>query len=615
MSFVPEPYEQFVDDLLTGLTGGTVREEHQFTGADATYSLSQTGAIPFTLKVTGTRDDKYAVFEQGIEFAYDDSAGPAIRWKPNAKLPDLSTYFYVNYYVQDAPARLTDRNPGSVTTTLAEAFAREFAVLHQQMDGIYRSAFIDLASGTSIDHIAALLGLTRKDPRFASGEALFKRSTPAPGDILLPAGTVVSTDQGQNFETTDQRTLRRGQLSITAPIRAQVEGTPGRVDAGAIKNINRPIFGIDSVQNDSATFFSSGRETDAEFKQRVLGTVERAGKATVDAIRYRLIEDIPEITQDSIQVAENTQTPGLVEVKLGIENGTPDLVSRIEEAIFAARPAGVRVSHNLPTNAASGSRAAADAITRAQAVDDLTGQGELPGLNHLSADVLATMPDRVLPMRAEALLRLAGQNLSAAQKEALQDAARTTIASYVNGLAMGGPLMFNKLLGLIVQPDQVLDAALTVGAESGGTFYKFSANLATDGRKAKIDPQRIFVGLMDEAVSINIVVQLEANPAAKTTSALPTADSVKPTIADVVNGILASGNKTLRQQDFTSGIRSKLLTVAPTLQLIAANPVVLNAEFVETGRLVNNTETLQLQDNETPSLRNVTVNVKGALDG
>ncbi len=106
--------------------------------------------------MTGTRNDQYAVFEQGIEYTYDDSV-QTISWKPAAKLPDDSTYFYVNYHVQDAPARLTDRNVGSVTTTLAEAFAREFAVLHKQMDGIYRSAFIDLASGTSLDHIAALL--------------------------------------------------------------------------------------------------------------------------------------------------------------------------------------------------------------------------------------------------------------------------------------------------------------------------------------------------------------------------------------------------------------------------------------------------------------------------
>ncbi len=81
---------------------------------------------------------------------------------------------------------------------------------------------------------------------------------------------------------------------MTAPIRAQLDGTPGKVDAATIKNINRPIFGIDSVQNDNATFFAGNQESDGELKQRVQGTIERAGKSTVDSIRYALIEDIPE---------------------------------------------------------------------------------------------------------------------------------------------------------------------------------------------------------------------------------------------------------------------------------------------------------------------------------
>ncbi len=614
MSFVPEPYEQFADDLLTALTGGTVREEHQFTGPDDSYSLTSPGAIPFTLKVTGTRNDSYTAFEQGIEFTYDDSV-EAVRWNANAKLPDDMTYFYVNYYVQDAPARLTDRNPGSVTTTLAEAFAREFAVLHKQMEGIYRSAFIDLASGSSLDHIAALLGIARKDARFASGEVLFKRGTPAPGDIVIPAGTVVSTSQGQNFETTDKRTLRRGQLSVIAPISAQVDGTPGKVDAATIVNINRPIFGIDAVQNDAATFFASSQETDTELKQRVQGAIERAGKSTVDAIRYALIEDIPEITEDNIQVSENAQTPGLVEVKLGIQTSTPDLVSRVEDSIFNARPAGVRVTHNLPSDSSSSSQQAADAVTRAQAVDDLKGQGEPANLNHLAADVLAAMPDRVLPMRIEALLSLTGQNLSAAQKETIEDGVRTTIVNYIGALAMGAPLIFNKLLGAIVQSDQIADAALLVGAEAGGAFYSFKANLATDGRKASIDPTRIYVGLMDETVFVDIAVKLEANPAVKTAGTPVVDDTLKSAITNAVNLKLAGGSLTIAKQDLVDAIRATVVATAPQLQLTAGDSVSLNAEFAESGRLLNNTATLALADNESPSLRNLTVNVMGALDG
>lgn len=614
MSFVAEPYEQFVDDLLTGLTGGNVREEHQFTGPSDSYSLSTPGALAFTLKVTGSRGEQYAVFEQGIDYTFDDPS-QSIRWKPNAKLPDLATSVYVNYYVQDAPTLLTDRNPGSVTTTLAEAFAREFAVLHQQMDGIYRSAFVDLSSGSSLDHIAALFNIVRKDPRFASGEVLFKRSTPAPGDILIPAGTVVSTDQGQNFETTDNRTLRRGQLSVIVPISAQVEGTPGKVDAGAIKNINRPIFGVDSVQNDAATAFAGDRETDDQLKHRIQGALERAGKSTVDAIRYALIEDIPEVTEDNIQVAEDTQTPGLVQVKLGIETSTPDLVARVEDSIFSARPAGVRVTHNLPTATPTASQQAANAITRAQAVADLTGQGELPDLSHVPAAVLTAMPDRVFPMRVEALLRLAGQNLSAAQKESIEDGVRTAVSNYIGGLAMGAPVMFNKLLGLVVQPDQIADAALLIGAEAGGQYYSFKANLSTEGRKAKVDPQRIFVGLMDETVFIDVVVLVEANPAQRASAPPQVTPAVQTAVTNAVNTFLGGIRGSIARQDLVNAIRSTLAVQAPQLQLAAANPVSLNAEFAESGRLLNNADSIALADNEAPSLRNLSVNLKGALDG
>src|SRR5262249_934847 len=159
----------------------------------------------------------------------------------------------------------------------------------------YQSAFVELATGSALDHVVALLGLTRKDAKFASGEAVFKRTTPAPGDIAIDTGTLVSTDQGQNFETTDKRTLRKGPLAVSVPIRAQVDGPAGKVDAGAITNMNRPIFGIESVLNEAATFFANQQETDEELRRRLQGTLERAGKSTLDAIKYALIEDIPEI--------------------------------------------------------------------------------------------------------------------------------------------------------------------------------------------------------------------------------------------------------------------------------------------------------------------------------
>lgn len=615
MTFVAQPYEQFVDDLLTALTGGMVREEHRFVGSGEPYNLAFPGAIPASIKVLGQRNDSFALFERGIDYVYDPEQG-TITWKAEGKLPDDQSFFYVNYYLQEGQRKLTDRNPGSVVTILAEAFAREFAVLHKQMDLIYRSAFVDLATGRSLDHVAALLGISRRDAKFAGGEVLFKRSTPAPGDIAIPAGTVVSTDRGQNFETTDKRTLRRGQLSVVAPVRAQIEGPAGQVEAGAIKNINRPIFGIEAVVNEEKTFFATSKETDEELRRRIKGTLERAGKSTLDAIKYSLIEEIPEITEANIQVTERAEVPGLVEVKLGLgPTASAELVRRVEESLFNSRAAGVRVLHNLPTQTRSASARRAEAgqktIVWEEAAGHFEQRGEPRAVIHLSVDVLGKMPEGTLPLRAEILLRLTARNLSASQKEAIEDEVRERVVQYIEALPMGADLVYNKLLGRVVQSEEIADASLLVGAAPEFDDQLYRSNLATDGRKAKIEPHNVFVGLMEESVFIDVLVQLERK---KEDARGEVSPALRSAIEDAINRVLAASRGKLSKADLRSEIAAALATDAD-LQLAAGAGLAMDAEYEETGRLLSNTEEISLEEHQVPELRQLSIKLPGPLDG
>ena len=620
MTFVAQPYEQFVDDLLTAFTGGMIREEHQFLGSEESYSLASPNAVPASVKVFGQRNETFVLFERGIDYDYDPEQA-AIAWKPAGKLPDDRSFFYVNYYPQEGSRKLTDRNPGSVTTTLAEALAREFAVLHKQMEAIYRSAFVDLATGTSLEHVAALLSLTRKDAKFASGEVLFKRNTPAPADITIPAGTLVSTAQGQNFETTDKRTLRKGQLALVAPIRAQVEGPAGKVEAGAIKNINRPIFGIESVINEEATFFATAKETDEELRRRLKGTLERAGKATLDAIKYSLIEDIPEITEANIQVAERVEVPGFVEVKLGLDSGgDADLVRRIEESIFNARPAGIRVSHNLPTRTKSESaqrtEAEPETIPQQEVITHFAAKGRSPTAIHLPTEIFEGMPEGLLPLRVEVLLQLTEHNLSVAQKESIEDEVRTKVVEYIEKLPMGADLIYHKILGRIVQSEEILDAVLRIGVASefsGADSQFYQSNLSTDGRKAKIDIYNVFVGLMEESVFIDILVQLESKNRGE--ERVEVSQALRQAVEDAINRTLAANQDKIAQTDIRSAIRAAIETVEPRLQLIAGNAIVVDAEYEETGRLLNNTDEVTLEEHQVPQLQQLNIEIPGVLDG
>ena len=52
---------------------------------------------------------------------------------------------------------LTDANEGSVVRTLAEAFARELAVCYEQLDVVYRNAYLETANGAALDKALELL--------------------------------------------------------------------------------------------------------------------------------------------------------------------------------------------------------------------------------------------------------------------------------------------------------------------------------------------------------------------------------------------------------------------------------------------------------------------------
>ena len=47
--------------------------------------------------------------------------------------------------------RLEDLTPGSVTRTLAETLARELAKVHEQLGEVYESAFLETATGDSVE--------------------------------------------------------------------------------------------------------------------------------------------------------------------------------------------------------------------------------------------------------------------------------------------------------------------------------------------------------------------------------------------------------------------------------------------------------------------------------
>jgi uncharacterized phage protein gp47/JayE len=177
---VRKSYEEITEAVLSQITKGIVNERHEYRSTKVKYPL-QNPEVRDIVKIDGTVNNGPGVFTKGTDYQL---MGNAVEWLREGAKPDENTPFFVNYRL-DQGQGITDINPGSVVRTIVESVAREMDFINAQMNQVYNSAFIDTATGKSLDLVASLLGISRKMAGFATGEATFGRdSDPGETEVL-----------------------------------------------------------------------------------------------------------------------------------------------------------------------------------------------------------------------------------------------------------------------------------------------------------------------------------------------------------------------------------------------------------------------------------------------
>lgn len=460
MTYVAEPYAQFVDDLLTALTGGEIRQRFVFTAEEEGFELAAPAPVlPATVRVTGQLDGAFHRFQRDLDFLLED--GATIRWQPAgagdpgaaAARPDPGTAFYVNFETR-APAgvlpTLSDRNPGSVTRLLAESFGRELAVLSRQLEAVYRAAFVDTASGRDLDEVVRLVGVTRHRATVATGSVVFSRSSPAPGEVTVPAGTRLSTSEppAMAFETSEDRTLRRGDLSVEVPVAATVAGAGGVVPAAAITVIHRPILGLEKVTNPQATRLGGADESDEALRSRARRALEGSGAATRGALLAALTS-LPGMSEKDVRIdQDHLAHPGVVRLNavLPAADDPEELRRRAVELIEETRPVGVRVLHNLDTAAPVGE--AAPGPGDGDPGDAPVGLGE------------AVEGEQLLPVEVSVEIAPTTLTLASDDRKQLQGRAEQVVRDFFDRVGIGEVLVYNRLVADLMALPGVLDVSL-----------------------------------------------------------------------------------------------------------------------------------------------------------
>jgi uncharacterized phage protein gp47/JayE len=429
VSFTARNYDEIVRDLLTTLTGGTTRET---VAAPAEGSLvvpqkllrrpvrrvsHMTGRIR-----TGPSPDApqidYRFTTQDFELITSSGRpdeNDTIRFREEGRRPIPGSLLTVNYYpLHTDPVPLTDVNVGSVARTLMETFGRELALLQQQLERVYDSAFLDTAEGSSLDRVVAIVGVNRVPTGHPVTTVTFSRQTGPAGRITIPAGTAVSDANGNRYRTLVSLTMEPNETSGEVLAGGDSPGTP-EVEAGAIDRLEILIAGVSGVTNTQPSRRLAVPESDDDLRRRTRGALHASVRGTLEALRFGLLS-IPGVKDVAIEEEPN-DVPGEIRVTLAFTESTPAVQEEVARVIEQLRPAGIRVL-----------------------------QGEAGR--------------RRIGLRAE--LMVAGAGLDAAATDLLVASVEDELAAFLDGIAPGGKVRRSQLTSLAMADPNVVDAKVVL---------------------------------------------------------------------------------------------------------------------------------------------------------
>lgn len=440
MSFVDRAFEDVVRDVLTNLTHGVSGEVKRVPVYDAKARpvvvpdvaldrrpVRRVSRVAGVLAPPTTDDDPipYEFTLNDYELVSADGTPDdrsAIRFLPFGKKPAPDSDLVVNYYPRNVdPSPVTDATVGSVVRTLVEALSKELAVVYQQLNRAYDSAYVDTAEGSSLDRVVALLGLQRYKAGRPVGTVRFSRRSGAVGTISIPPGTPV-TDAADKirYETTEAHTMLAGETTAEVRVRGASDDTPV-VAEQALAVVQRAIAGIDTVTNVAPTATAAQDETDEELRVRARSALTASNKGTIGALTNGLLQ-LPDVRAVSVQEFPNG-VPGELQLAISLKDPArttlpPTVASRIEEL----RPAGVRILSGTASKVALGVRVS---------------------------------------------LVLAGSHLASSEVERLHGQVRKQLVDLIGKSGVGQRIRTGPLLTAILSDPRIVDATLRLGPKDG----------------------------------------------------------------------------------------------------------------------------------------------------
>jgi uncharacterized phage protein gp47/JayE len=339
---------------------------------------------------------------------------------------------------------ITNTAEGSTIGALLEIAAGEHADINQRIDALQRNLFISTASGTAIDRLGELFGLTRGRPlrAFDTGRNVRFRIDPATGEY---ASTFVSNRIPNNVIDEHPDTLSPTGFTIRE---GTTLSTAGGVTYTTTQSLTISGAAFDGYTNVLATGVGPSFNVSlGELRKHDLKTFQPELAAVADFI--------------------------LVENRMPISNGVftetdDDLRLRITEAIFTTQAAnqtaivaavlsvpGVRNAVYLPFSSGMHSFTVVIESTDPLVSDGLVAAAQ-QALNSVTAAGNRGMASRPIYNGIEAKVGLRFR--PDADRARIRQLARRASVDYINEIALGDSFILNELIQRIMDvDDKILD--------------------------------------------------------------------------------------------------------------------------------------------------------------
>ena len=154
---------------------------------------------------------------------------------------------------------------------------------------IMRQMFPTTAEGEYLDAHAQQRGLSRKNGTIATGKVTFIAASADHGDILIPAGTPLCTNDEQlRYETDSDAVLGANFQSIIVDAHAAQEGSAYNIAMNKIGIMITPIPGIGVVKNNVKFTGGSDKESDEQLRERIADSYREISNGA-NAAYYRSV--------------------------------------------------------------------------------------------------------------------------------------------------------------------------------------------------------------------------------------------------------------------------------------------------------------------------------------